>query len=67
MRKKKQKRYWIDEAIKEPGSFTRSAKAAGKSVSAYAEDVLKKGSKASAKTKRRANLYRTLRKFNQKG
>jgi hypothetical protein len=57
---------WIQEAIKEPGSFTRQAKAAGKSIQAHATDVLKEGSKASTKTKRRASLAKTLTKMSKK-
>jgi hypothetical protein len=55
------KKNWIAGAIKHPGAFTRQAKAAGKSVAGYAAQVLKPGSRASATTKRRANLARTLR------
>lgn len=54
---------WIQKAIKHPGAFTAKAKKAGMSVSTYAKKVLKKGSKASATTKRQANLARTLRKM----
>jgi len=54
---------WIAGAIKRPGAFTKKAKAAGKSVSAYATQVLKKGSKASTRTKRQAVLARTLKKL----
>ena len=54
---------WIQSAIKKPGSFTKQAKKAGKSVGAFATQVLKKGSKASTTTKRRANLARTLRRL----
>lgn len=54
---------WIQKAIRRPGSFTKQAKAAGMSVQAYAAKVTKKGSKASATTKRRANLAKTLAKM----
>lgn len=54
---------WIKKAIKHPGAFTRKAKAAGMSVSAYATKVLKKGSKASPTTKRQAALAKTLEKM----
>jgi len=47
---------WIKSAIKHPGSFTKSAKAAGKSVHEFAEE--KKG--ASGKTGQRARLALTL-------
>ena len=56
---------WIAGAIKHKGSFTRQAKKAGKSVGEYASSVLKKGSKASTTTKRRATLAKTLRKISQ--
>ncbi len=56
---------WIQDAIKEPGAFTKKAKAAGKSVSAYASEVTKGGSKASTKTKRQANLAKTLKGLNK--
>ena len=52
--------HWIQTAIKHPGSFTKQAEHAGKSVQAYASQVLKPGSKASTKTKRRASLAKTL-------
>lgn len=54
---------WIQKAIKHPGAFTKKAESAGKSVSAYAKQVTKKGSKASATTKRQANLAKTLSKL----
>ena len=54
---------WIQGAIKHPGAFTAQAKRAGKSVSSYATQVLKKGSHASTTTKRRARLAQTLRKL----
>jgi hypothetical protein len=57
---------WIAGAIKSPGSFTRQAKAAGMSVAGFARRVLKKGSKASRRTKRRASLARTLKGFARK-
>ncbi|MDD5722637.1 MAG: hypothetical protein PHY29_02730 [Syntrophales bacterium] len=57
---------WIKKAIKRPGALTKKAKSAGMSVSAYAEKVTKKGSKASARTKRQANLAKTLRKMGKK-
>jgi hypothetical protein len=62
----KKKKKWIQGAIKKPGAFTAQAKKAGKSVSAYATQVTKKGSKASATTKRRANLAKTLKKMSRK-
>lgn len=56
---------WIAGAIKSPGSFTKQAKAAGKSVSSFAAQVTKPGSKASATTKKRAVLAKTLKKINK--
>ena len=58
----KGKKAWIQGAVKRPGAFTKKAKAAGMSVSAYATKVLKKGSKASTRTKRQASLAKTLLK-----
>lgn len=60
------KKKWIQGAIKRPGALTKKAKAEGLSVSAYAEKVTAKGSKASARTKRQANLAKTLRKFSRR-
>jgi hypothetical protein len=57
---------WISGAIKRPGAFTKKAKAAGKSVSAYAKQVTKTGSKATARTKRQANLAKTLKKLSKR-
>lgn len=57
---------WIKGAIKRPGAFKAKAKRAGKSTSAYARQVLKKGSKASARTKRQARLAITLGKMRRK-
>ena len=45
------------------GEFTAKAKAAGKSVQEEAADVLKPGSKASAKTKKQANFARNTAKW----
>lgn len=61
-----EKKKWIQSAIKRPGAFTKKAKAAGKSVSAYASSVLKEGSKASTRTKRQAALAQTLSKIRKK-
>lgn len=54
---------WIQKAIKRPGAFKAKAKAAGMSTSAYASKVTKSGSKASTRTKRQANLAKTLGKL----
>jgi len=58
---------WIKGAIKRPGAFTKKAKAADMSVGAYANKVLKKGSKADTRTKRQASLAKTLRSFHADG
>ena len=51
---------WIKNAIKRPGAFKAKAKKAKMSVAKYAKKVTKKGSKASTRTKRQANLAKTL-------
>lgn len=43
------------------GKFTAKAKAADEGVQQYANDVLKKGSKASTKTKRQAVFARNAK------
>jgi len=48
------------------GKFTAKAKAHGESVQEYARDVLKPGSKASAKTKKQANFARNASKWKKK-
>lgn len=60
------KKKWIQKAIKRPGALRKKAKAAGMSVQEYARKVLKKGSKASTRTKRQAALAKTLRKLRKK-
>ena len=57
---------WIAGAIKNPGAFTAKANKAGKSVSAFAAQVTKPGSKATTQTKRQANLAKTLGKMSKK-
>ena len=57
---------WIQKANKRPGAFKAKAKAAGMSVSEYATAVTRKGSKASARTKRQANLAKTLKKLSRR-
>jgi hypothetical protein len=60
------KKKWIKGAIKRPGAFSAKAKRAGMTTAAYATKVLKKGSRASALTKRQASLSRTLGKMRRK-
>jgi hypothetical protein len=57
---------WIKKAIKRPGAFSAKAKRAHMSVSAYANKVLAKGSRASTRTKRQAALAKTLGKMRRK-
>lgn len=45
------------------GKFTAKAKAAGMGVQAYANKVLKKGSKATPATKKQANFARNAAKW----
>jgi hypothetical protein len=52
--------------IKRPGAFTAKAKAAGMSVPGYAAKVLRKGSKASALTKKQANFARNFGKVSRR-
>jgi len=54
---------WIKKAIKRPGALTAKAKAAGESVAEFSNQALKKGSKASARTKKQASLAKTLGGF----
>lgn len=60
------KKKWIKSAIKKPGSFKDAAKAHGMTTAQYAREVLKSGSRASEKTKRRARLAQTLSKMRKK-
>ena len=53
---------WIQGAVKRKGAFTKKAKAAGESVSEYAAQVTKPGSKASTRTKRQANFAKEAKR-----
>ncbi len=66
-RKKKRVKKWIAGAIKRKGAFTAKAKRAKMSVQAYARKVLRKGSRASTRTKRQAALAQRLRKMPKRG
>ena len=58
---------WIKKATsKNPGAFTRQAKAAGMSTTAFANKVLANKDDYNAKTEKRANLAKTLSKFEGK-
>jgi len=64
----RQKKKWIQRATPEEtrGDFSKKAKKAGMSTSAYATKVTKKGSKVSDKTKKQAQLAKTLAKMRKK-
>ena len=67
MAAKKKSKNWIQKATsKNKGAFTKQAKRAGMSTQAYAKKVLKPGSRATATTKRRASLARTLSGLSKK-
>lgn len=58
---------WIKKATsKNPGAFKRQAKAAGMSTTAFANKVLANKDDYNAKTEKRANLAKTLSKFEGK-
>ena len=56
---------WIAGATKNKGAFTRQAKAAGMSTSAFANKVLANKDDFNAKTEKRANLAKTLGGFKE--
>jgi hypothetical protein len=62
----KQKDNWIADATKNKGGFKKKATAHDMSVAEYAAEVTKEGSKATTKTKRQANLAKTLQKMHPK-
>jgi len=51
---------WIQSAIKNPGSFTKQAQAAGMSVAGFRNKVLSNKNAYSSTTVKRANLAKTL-------
>lgn len=58
---------WMQKAFANAhGQFKAKAKKAGKSTASYAAQVTKKGSKATTKTKRQANLAKTAAKIRGK-
>jgi hypothetical protein len=57
---------WIAGSIQHPGAFKKKSKAAGMGTEAFAEKVAAPNSKASATTKRQANLAKTLASFNKR-
>lgn len=54
------------DVIKHPGAFKKKAVEAGMSTQAYAEKVLSAGSKASAKTKKQAELAEAFASMRKK-
>lgn len=64
--KRKSKQNWIQNAIEQPGAFSKKAEDVGKSTTEYANQVLRPGSQADARTKKQANLARTLAKLRKK-
>lgn len=60
------KKKWIQSVNMDKGAFTKKAKRAGMTVPQYEREVLKRGSKASATTKKQAVLSRTLRGLRKK-
>lgn len=54
---------WIQSAIKRPGAFTKKAKAAGMGVQEFANKVTSSPDKYSTRTKKQANLAKTLKKI----
>jgi len=62
----KSKRKWMARAVKRPGALTRKAKRAGMTTTQYARHVLRKGSRASTRTKRQANLALIFKKYRKK-
>jgi hypothetical protein len=59
-------KHWIQSAIKHPGSFTKQARAAHKTVAGLAAAVTKSPEKYSSATVKRANLAKTLSKMRKK-
>jgi len=62
----KPRKNWISKAIKRPGAFAAKSKREGMSVALYANKVTSKGSTADTRTKRQANLAKTLAKMRKK-
>lgn len=61
---------WIQGAIKKPGAFSAQANKAGMSTAAFASEVMSNPDDYSAKTRKRAQLAKTLagmRKQKKKG
>ena len=57
---------WIQAMHMKEGALTAKAKAAGVPLSKFIAKSTKEGSKASTKTKRQANLAKTLKSFGKK-
>jgi|TARA_R110000787_G_scaffold73687_1_gene164212 hypothetical protein len=57
------KQDWIQDAVKRKGAFTKKAKGAGMSVAKASDKWSKSDAKVSSRTKKQANLAKTLRGF----
>ncbi len=56
---------WIQKAIKNPGSFTKQAKARGMTAQQFSRKVASNPSKYTTVTRKRAALANTLRKLSK--
>jgi hypothetical protein len=61
-----EKKNWVQGARLHKGAFTAKAKAAGKSVQAYAKSVIANPEKHSGTTRKQASLARTFSKMAHK-
>lgn len=57
---------FIRKAIRRPGAFSAKAKQAGMSTAMFIRRVLKRGSRFDTRTKRQANLAKTLGKLRKR-
>ena len=57
------KQNWIQDAIKRMGAFTQKAERAGMTVAQAADKWSRRDAKVSKRTKKQANLAKTLRGF----
>jgi len=64
--RKNNKRNWIQQAIRKPGSFRKQAQQAGKSTTEFMRDVLRNPKRYSPTTVRRARLAKTLMGLNKR-
>lgn len=66
MSKEKKDKKWIDKAVKNPGSFTAKAKKRGITSAQLQANVEKDPDKFDEKTRKQAQLRKTLVKLNKK-